>query len=617
MPRINEKVPVALLPFAVALLGAALYLARALQNVRGRTSFLDEGLYQYKGWLYATHRALPFADYAPWTNHMPLSYLIPGYFQKWFGPDLAVGRYLSLGFALLFLVGLWLTARRWGGDWLAAGAVWAVALNLASIKIYSMGLPQAAVACMLVWTLFLTLDAGCPPWQIALAGVLSGLMVMTRLNMALALPVVLGYIWWQHGLKKAGLYLGAAALTTGGLHLLFWPGILKLWAAWLPRSLTPFLDPWRMFIEGSNLHEQAPSTPFWEYLLYTGESIRLHFLALVSALLAWALWPAKSNWKSDAQRAAAVFLSLLLGVLFLAHVWVSFFGGFCVSCILLYEAYFDYLGLLLFAVVFQAIRVSVLPLWRKATFLALVLFVFVGVNFAAYSDMLRRGWAKYVPVVVPRAVVSVFPFQETTRQGVFPPAKLWSLLNFTVLGILLTVLLAGVWILYRGGFERRWKMYLVGLPLLIGGLLSPTAVLGSGNDFFACSGYNVPAAYREAGATLNALIPSGARVAWVGRIPAIFLYLPEVDVYPPQLNHYHSFWISEDDETLYRFSRWNESLGRRWMEEADYTLIEEAWLEEAWVQDALQSAGLQEIAVSPPPEPCRETSRIHVFAPTP
>ena len=141
--------------------------------------------------------------------------------------------------------------------------------------------------------------------------------------------------------------------------------------------------------------------------------------------------------------------------------------------------------------------------------------------------------------------------------------------------------------------------------------------MGSGNDFFACSGYNVPAAYREAGAALNALIPSGARVAWVGRIPAIFLYLPEVDVYPPQLNHYHSFWISEDDETLYRFSRWNESLGRRWMEEADYTLIEEAWLEEAWVQDALQSAGLQEIAVSLPPEPCRETSRIHVFAPTP
>ncbi|RMH44789.1 MAG: hypothetical protein D6694_05400 [Gammaproteobacteria bacterium] len=73
-----------------------------------------------------------------------------------------------------------------------------------------------------------------------------------------------------------------------------------------------------------------------------------------------------------------------------------------------------------------------------------------------------------------------------------------------------------------------------------------------------------------------------------------------------------------DADTLYRFSRWNESLGVRWMQQADYTLIEEAWLEDAWVQRGLQASALQEVDVTPPVEACRpEDSRIHVFAPLP
>ncbi len=610
----DDKTSLSLPPLALALLGLAVYLGRALQNVRGRTSFLDEGLYQYKGWLYATGRAVPFADYAPWTNHMPLSYLVPGYVQKWFGPSLETGRYLSVGFALLFLLGLWLTVRRWGGDWLAAGAVWAFALNLASIKIYSMGLPQAQVAALFVWTLFLVLDEDSSGWRVALAGVLSALMVMTRLNMALVLPLLWGYVWWQHGLKKAGIYLGTAALLMGSLHLLFWPGILKLWAAWLPRSLTPFLDPWRLLDAGLPLANKVPKSPLAEYWLYLWESLRLHFLTLGSALGAWLLWP--SRWEAAARRKAAVFLSALLAGLYLLHLGVAFTGGFCVSCIVLYETYFEFLGLALLAVVWPE-RARRAGLGRTLTTFGLSALTFAGLTYAAAGDVIHSAWYHVVrPLLEPLRVWRLL----AGRGGISPGRAMYYLNAFLLALLLAAIAMALAW---RRSGRRRPDCAACAPALLLvllaaGTLFTPTRILGSGNDFFSCAGYDVPAAYRETGEVLSALLPAGAQVAWVGRLPAIFLYLPDVTVYPPQLNHYHSFRLGGDDETIYRFSRWNESLGRRWMQEADYTLIEKAWLEDSWVQDALRAARLQEVAVSPPPEPCRsEASRIHVFAPVP
>jgi len=37
---------------------------------------------------------------------------------------------------------------------------------------------------------------------------------------------------------------GAVTLLAG--HLAFWPGILSMWTPWLPATLTPFLDAWRV-----------------------------------------------------------------------------------------------------------------------------------------------------------------------------------------------------------------------------------------------------------------------------------------------------------------------------------------------------------------------------------
>ena len=128
------------LPVLLAALGMLVYLLHALNLARYTTSFLDEGLYTYKGFLFVTGRYQFFQQYGLWTNQMPLSFLIPGYVQKWFGPGLDVARYFMIFLALLTLTGLWILTNRWSGKWWAAGVIFAMALNPAEVKILTLGI---------------------------------------------------------------------------------------------------------------------------------------------------------------------------------------------------------------------------------------------------------------------------------------------------------------------------------------------------------------------------------------------------------------------------------------------------------------------------------------------
>ena len=133
--RLNESpLPANLLSIA----GLALYAMQLWTFAHSQLSVLDEGLYLYKGWLFASGRYNPFQDYGAWTNQMPLAFLIPGWVQLLFGVGLRTGRMLAILLGLLMLIGLWLTARRLGGAWVAAGCVMVMALNPAAERMYAL-----------------------------------------------------------------------------------------------------------------------------------------------------------------------------------------------------------------------------------------------------------------------------------------------------------------------------------------------------------------------------------------------------------------------------------------------------------------------------------------------
>jgi len=187
------------LPAFLTVAGFFAYLLQAIDMARTKTSFLDEGLYVYKGWLFATGKYVPFQDYGLWTNHAILSFLIPGYIQKWFGPGLDVARYFMIFLAVLTLLGIWIFANRWGGKWWAAAAIWVMALNPAEIKVYTLALSEGLIAVMLIWILVLTVGVRRPLWQLMLGSGLAGLMILTRENMIFVLPLLFLYLLWHYG----------------------------------------------------------------------------------------------------------------------------------------------------------------------------------------------------------------------------------------------------------------------------------------------------------------------------------------------------------------------------------------------------------------------------------
>src|ERR1044071_711812 len=225
----------------VTVIGLVFYIAQSWYFANSLDSIGDEGAYLYKGYMFARGTYSPFQEYTFWTNKAPLAFLIPGYIQLWFGAGLGVARYFVIFVRVLMLVGVWITARRLGGKGWAAVAVWVFALTSAQVSVYSEAVSQGLVACLMAWMFVLTLGGDRPLWQLILGSALSIIIVMTRQNMAVVPALLVAYIFWEYGKKIGGWALATCAILFIAFHLLYWPGVLQIWAPWLPQSLTPFL----------------------------------------------------------------------------------------------------------------------------------------------------------------------------------------------------------------------------------------------------------------------------------------------------------------------------------------------------------------------------------------
>ena len=595
------------LPFLLALAGFVVYLLRALDMARTRTSFLDEGLYLYKGYLFVTGAQVPFADGGLWTNHAILSFLIPGYVQKWFGPGLETGRYFMIFLSLFTLIGLWLFAKSWGNTWWAAGAVWVMALNPAEIKIHTLAISEGLVAALLVWIVLLVVGEGRPLWRILLGAALTVPLVLTRENMAFVPPILFAYIFWQHG-WKAGLL---AMLCSGGLFLagnaFYYPENLKFWAMRVPNVPASFWQPWARPDTGGVPIPEPEESNLYRMILYFLLTFRLHFVSLVSALVVWLLLPYRKTRPLSERMRAVIFLSVLLVVLYVAHIQAAFFGEFCISCILLYVGYFDFLGLMML-VIAAPILLRELSLLRQIVIFVVVALLILGIGFSSHED-LSSDFAKAM----------IERLDGTYLWGVLIHyIHLPHLVIFRVTFVLLVsalVIVAGgllLGFLHRRLEKGRTAILAINLFLILGLILSPTRALGAGNDFFDCAGTDVFASYRRAGAELSQVIEPGSKIYWEGRLAAIFLYVPEVQVYPPQLNHVHSYFTGGDSEVLLRHSQWNDELARRWLAEADYILVQNA--EKVYLTDEmLESGQYVKVFSAPRAERCRWQSAIQVY----
>lgn len=559
-------------PAALAAAGAVLYFIQAVIYAHTAVSDLDEGSYLLKGILYLRGVYEPFEPYGPLTNKAPFAFLIPGFAELLFGAGLRTGRYFAIFLGLLTVLGVWITARRWSGAWIAAGAVWVFALNPMLIRLYAYGVSQVIIACMLAWICALALAEKRPLWQIIAASVLAALAVLTRQNMALVLPFLILYVFWQHGKEKGLWALAAGSAVFFAVHAYYWPNILVIWVPWLPESLTPFLDAFRL--PNDAVPVWAPEADVWSRVNAFFQGMRYHFIPVFGSFFALLLWPRRADWKSPAAMRAAVFLALTYFTLFFLHAWVSVVSQYCVFCFTNYLAFFAPLGILLFALILSAgwrphpggvsnIVITILVLSASAG-MGYSLFEYVGDGFLSLPVPRLR------PGAFPPAAIALADLLKYRLHLDLPQSKrlIATLVGFT-LGLGVLILSVGIW---RRRKTPRFALALVNSFLAAGLLLSPALQLGANR--VDCR-RDLILANERIGAHLAAAMPPGSLVYWDGGNSFTpMLYVPHARIFPPQINGGYTYRIGGDPDTLYRFSHWNDELAREWRSRADIFVVE-------------------------------------------
>lgn len=604
-------------PMVMAALGSLLYLIQATVYAHTTVPGLDEGSYLLKGILYLRGVYEPFQPYGPFTNKAPFAFLIPGFAQYIFGDGLRTGRFFFIFLGMLMLLGVWITARRWSGNWVAAGTVWVFALSSYVIKTYSVTVSEVVIACLLAWMCVCVLGDDRPLWQIILGSLLAALAVLTRQNMAPVLALLIPYIFWQHGKQKGIWAFVAGAAFFLAVHIYYWPNILTIWAPWLPENLTPFLDPFRMPEDATPIWD--PSIDFWNRMNAFFQGIRYHFIIAVGSIFSLILWPRPRGWKSDSGMRAAVFLALLYFILFSMHAWAALASQYesysCVFCFSNYLSFFDPLGILLLVIVYSKSERRPVSRVMQIFIVLLILILYSGIGYSLFESIGR--WVYNIPV--PRM-----------RDGQFLPGTTGLVDVLTQrfdlsLTIIKRIISSGIGLFVGIGFVlttsyvwRRAKKSddlpafsyrLINSFFILGFVLAP--IVNARGSRIECQ-QDLLAANEQLGAYLANITPPNSLVYWDGGLSVTpLVYVPNIRIFPPQINSGYTHWEGGDADTVYRLSHWNDELNEQWKDSADIFMIESKRYS-SW-KDFLNSGEFEEYQKPLISPSCVEGAEIRIF----
>jgi hypothetical protein len=325
-----------------------------------------------------------------------------------------------------------------------------------------------------------------------------------------------------------------------------------------------------------------PSIDNWNRMIAFFQGIRYHFIPVVGSVFALMLWRPPRDWTTVPAMRAAVFLALLYFILFGMHAWAALASQYesysCVFCFANYLGFFDPLGILLLALALSASwqrnpsRMILIPV------ILLVLVLSVGIGFSSFENVgssilnmpvprMRDGQFLPGTTILVDLIKNKFGFT-------LPVIKRYiSSIIGLALGLGTLLITYVVW-----GRTRKvqagpaFTFILLNSCLVLGLLLSP--LLNAGGSQIHCK-QDLLAANEQLGAYLAKVIPPDSLVYWDGGLSFTpMTYVPNVRIFPPQINDGYAYKTGGDPDTLLRFGYWNSVLLARWRDSADIFIIE-------------------------------------------
>lgn len=620
----------------------------------------DESMYLYKGYLFASGRYAPFQDYGPWTNQMPVAFLVPGYIQQWYGPGVMVGRVYAVVVGFLALLGIWAAVRRSSNAWWALGAVGVVLSNPGIMQVFSQSFSQTLVTMFFAWMLFFGLGERRQDWELFLAGFLGALAVMSRLNVLPALPLFVLYVFWRYDNRAGRFALLGGLVPVVFFHVLYWPDILKIWAYWIPAEIFPpiadFRSPWREIFVPEGFGWLPVSDWWgdktalnWQAIDSFWGAIRGNFVVFLGMLAVFLLYPWRSraelHLSSRQKRREVIFLLVTFWVLFAVHLWAANGKSCQFVCFPGYILFFWVFGLVLIPLTASEWQFE-MPVWKQVLAVVLIVtllfvmeanlgypyenlrFDIVQNTFDLEIPRLKDGRIQEGTGMVWQLLENKFGYDHfpLRRFILYDPKAIqivrWVKIVLVVgLAIPLGYKLANEFAYRFLDFRRELDkinfgffalMFMLGAGMVFGG----GRLYGNVMKMEACP-TSVIADYEQVGEELAQVLSDGDQVYYRVKPNMLALELPEVEIYPPQLNFHYTFVDdpTADPDTLAKFVWWNPVLKEEWLAEADYILVENRFFDEEW-QQRVDDGKLEIVLTTLPFEACRgDDARVVVLRP--
>jgi len=586
----------------------AFYLAHQLP------SRVDEGSFLIKGYYFISGKYKPFEDYGPWTNNMPLAYLIPGIPQFLFGPGLRTGRYFSIFLAFITLIGFWVLIHRLRGKWWALAAVLALSINPSWIGMNVQAVSQGIVACLVTWVMVFLFGDERKIWHIGAAAFLSAMATLTRQNMVFLLPFVILFVWWRYGLKKGVVAFLFSFIPFAFVHGLYYPKIMNLWYTWFPISIKNAFN--IGFIEGGGTQVWRASGDFVDRLSSFFIAVRYHFISLIGVFLTFPLVIRKRNWRSENEWKMIVSLLALFSIFFGFHGWASLTKNYCIFCFPNYVAFFIPLGTLISVLTISNItekKLSVPILYTAGMFLILMPGIFFG--------SLETVGARVMKLPVPRIkdgklVGGVIKVWELIRNRFELPYEQQILIIPPVFGLIISISIIIILLIAYKLINRKHNIK-SGIVLSVGIyffaiLLTPTHLLGKFPYENTCDG-DVISTYEKVGEQLQAKIPDGSSIYWgAGSVVTPMLYILDTEIQPLQLNGIYSKRTGGDRDLLEKNGYYNAESQRDWRDSSEFILVQSRNMVDFW-KTYLDPSLFNEYEPTDPIDPCEPNASLQIF----